>query len=209
MGHATTANHAAYAQFVGAPYHCAAFAHYEGHPSWKKMDMLGDWLRRDAEGHALWIDADAVFTSRLHVFQVVGEENISADLCVAADENGINMGVFLIRPTTGARALLDAAMKLRPRYEWHQWAEQRAIMDVLASQPDICRVATVPRAFNAYAQGVAGLHGGDWKPGDLVLHRPGGSVLDKLMALQPHIRDVDQPSPSIELDFSHCADDLL
>lgn len=188
LGQLTSENHAAYATAIGAEYQCRAIAGYRGMANWVKIDTLWDWISRKDQAWACWIDADACFTSRRSIHDLIGQAGQDADLIIGCDENDENTGVFILKATDEARQLLHAIGRLKDKYLYHPWAEQAALHEILKVEPNICRISRVEkRALQGYAEGVAGPHGGDWTPDSLTIHRPGGSVLDKLMALTPHL----------------------
>ena len=187
LGSYTKANHEKYAAANGYECRHAVLAEVaiaaSGLPAnWHKIGMLMDWQTEKAmkpKQWALWIDADAIFTSLRPTFSVIEATGMDEyDVVFPADEHGINSGVFLISNTVGAARFLAKVWILKARYRDHQWAEQAAIQELTFAPYPGCGVGIIRRdLINAYPR--------DWKEGDLICHDPGGGlVTDRLARLK-------------------------
>src|ERR1700693_4453047 len=64
-------------------------------PSWSKILLLADLCVNRSVDWAFWTDGDSVIVGPEWKVETLADE--SADLVVARDANGINMGIFLMR----------------------------------------------------------------------------------------------------------------
>lgn len=131
--------------------------------SWSKVLACRMALERGVDW-VWWLDADAAITNP--DIDVRGLCDTDYDFLVGADFNGFNAGSFLMRNSAESLRFLNAVWN-RTDCMNHCWWEQKAMMEVLAATPDICRVKYIDkRLINSYPD--------DWQPGDLVFHCPGG-----------------------------------
>ncbi len=131
-------------------------------PSWSKITALGlnvpdnDWL--------LWIDADAAIMN--HDIKIEDLIDNHYDFIFAADINGINAGVFLMKCSAFANMMLDKIYDLE-QYINHVWWDNAAIHDLYRNDARFRDSVLVIRKdkLNSYLS--------DYEKGDFILHLPG------------------------------------
>ncbi|MGD0464922.1 MAG: hypothetical protein ABSB74_20750 [Tepidisphaeraceae bacterium] len=99
-------------------------------PSWSKILILADLCMNRSVDWAFWTDADSVIVRPDWKLETLADE--SADLVVARDINGINMGVFLMRMGGMTLQFLLDAYSLT-QYIHHRWWDQAAIRHALST----------------------------------------------------------------------------
>ena len=150
------------------------------HPAWSKIPAILAAL--DAHPFALWLDADALLTGDADPVAILGD----ADLAIAADKNGLNTGVMVLRACPWVRDWLGAAWELESKYRGHVWHEQPAMVEALT--PYMEHVKIVPqRTLNSYPDNGdmdPAFAIGKWEEGDFVLHLAGMSIESRLKFLE-------------------------
>jgi len=167
FGDQTEANKRAYCERHGYRFACPRERRSDRPPSWEKLLILADATRES--DWAWWIDADAIITNP--EIRLESLASLDVDMVIAADENGLNCGVFGLRSCPWSRLLLADAWECDQFIE-HSWWEQAAIRHLLADPARMSRVEVVgQRRMNSYVS--------DWRPGDFILHLPGMANEDR------------------------------
>jgi len=158
-------------------------------PAWGKVHYLRKHLQ--AAEWVAWLDCDSLVTNFSVPLESVlaragvmgppeadGQAPAAAGIVMVASEDAasLNTGVFFLRRSPEAAALLDEVWEAGEAYASHSWWEQAAFMDVLAFGKSAStmhgRLVTVPQAaINAYPLATAAKFTTDWRPHHAVWRR--------------------------------------
>lgn len=167
----TEANKAAYCRRHGYHFHAYRERMDTRPPAWSKIPALCRSIEICEAEWFFWLDADALIANpTISLESLVDRE---ADLIVAKDCNGINMGCFLLRNNARTREFLHL-VDGRNAFTHHPWWEQAAVNDVLSSgESSICVRYVAQRLINSAP---SGSESAAYQPGDFVLHLAGVST---------------------------------
>lgn len=116
-----------------------------------------------------------------HSIPVEALLNDSHDFYIAADVNGLNAGVFVVRKSEWLKTWLDFLLALEAVHHDHCWKEQKLMQDNWQRAEFKPRIQLVDqRRLGAYLwkfYAWADTSPGQWQPGDWIIHVPGRSVL--------------------------------
>jgi hypothetical protein len=145
--------------------------------AWSKLPVFRKWLPKYQ--WVMWMDMDAFFTRfDLPLHDVFARS--TADVIIAKDWNGINMGIMFLRNAPFTFSLIDR-MWNAPKLWWVPWEEQSALMALMKpsmNREDADAVVAhmefpAQRAINAYgAEFAYGNRAAMYRPGDRIVHFP-------------------------------------
>jgi len=121
---------------------------------------LYDWI--------FWVDSDVILTNPTIRLEAYLPEDENVHFVAAADKNGLNAGVFLLRVNSWSYNLMTKVLAY-PDYhkdDFIRFAEQTAINNLLSSEEETEHYVIVPRSwFNQYSGAKA--------KGNFLIHFPG------------------------------------
>ena len=139
--------------------------HYEHHPKWDKLTRVIDILERGESDWVLWMDCDAVFSN----FTISNKDELfdrNYDMITSKDNNGINLGTFLVKKSS--------IQLLKDMYSMKQIVDargghkdQQALKMVMQKQS--VSIKYVPQRYmNSFYMNK---NGDEWQQGDWIMHQ--------------------------------------
>ncbi|MBI1840103.1 MAG: hypothetical protein HYR88_04545 [Verrucomicrobia bacterium] len=150
------------------------------HPSWSKVLAVRNAMMSRQSPWVMWVDADAVVMDlEFPASRLI--EKTRANLVCTEDQNGLNMGVFLIRNCEWSFSLLESVYFLgelredpdgyKPLWEQSTFKHLIRYFPEVSTHTEVLRQASMNSSLATY------------RDGDFVLHLSGMSNDDRLAAL--------------------------
>jgi len=152
-----------------------------------------------------WCGVDTLITNfNIKITDLIDTEH---DFFISTDANNINADSFIIRNTIDSRAFFSKIIDLYPKYVYHEWAEQQAIIDILANDiyySNITKILSQKKLnsydYNIYPESnfLSALdklknkqdyygNDGQWSKGDFLIHWPGTTLTKRLELAQQYL----------------------
>jgi hypothetical protein len=144
---------------------------------WRKLDWTRKALQHD--GWVWWHDADVLVTALEPIEDVIAQTD--KPIILAKDENGTNIGSYLIKDTLEAHQFIGKVLSLATAFRDAIWFEQSAWMSIENDYDHLIHVVD-KREINSYPK--------DWQPGDRVCHFAGENP-DRLERMKTWMKEND------------------
>lgn len=163
--HASMSNKQKWCEHNNIPCFLYDEKHYEQHPKWDKLTRVIDILERGESDWVLWMDCDAVFSN----FTITNKEELfdrNYDMITSKDNNGINLGTFLVK--NSSIKLLKDMYSMKHIVDIKGGHKDQQALKLIMQKQSVSIKYVPQRYMNSFYMN---RNGDQWQQGDWIMHQ--------------------------------------